>query len=179
MDACYPYSMKTDSIFCFGLLIAVFVLSSCQPSGRIQEKPHYWQRISASDQAYIQGPKAQQMLDLHIARCVVELRELDRLGIVKNPIVMDGKGRVMSAHEFDLSTYNTPRRNGELLNETLPYTDFEGCMADKGWERINTVPYYTARRSNENYLRTHGMLTDAKKEQKAKQEREKYRHLND
>lgn len=169
---------KRDSIFTFVLLIAVIGLSACNYNGRIIKKPHYWQRISASDQAYVQGPKAQQMLDLHIARCVVELRELARLGIVKNPIIVDGKGRVMSAHEFDLSGYNTPQRNGELLNETLPYTDFEGCMQDKGWERINTVPYYTAKRSNDNYLRTHGLLTEDRREEKAQQDRENYRDLN-
>lgn len=168
---------KRDSILYLALLVVVVALSACQPTS-ITHKPHYWQRISASDQAYIQGPKAQQMLDLHIARCVVELRELDRLGIVKNPIVIDSKGRVLSANEFDLSAYNTPQRNGELLNETLPYTDFEGCMYDKGWERINTVPYYTAKRSNDNYLRTHGMLTEEKKEIQAKQDRENFRDLN-
>jgi hypothetical protein len=129
------------------------VLNGCEST--VIREFEFWQRVSASEAAYIQGPKAQQMLDRDIARCVVELRELERLGALRNTIPTDFAGRVLNPDETRMRDWDTPEREGDLLAEHGDYHDFEGCMLDKGWERVLSVPYNTADKARTNYLISH------------------------
>lgn len=121
----------------------------------IQMSGQYWQRVSTASALYMQGPKAQQILNRDIARCVVELRELERLGAVKNAIPEYAEGIVLSTDEAKLYGWDTPQRDDELLAEQPDYVDFEGCMLSKGWERIMYVPYDVAKQAENNYLHSH------------------------
>lgn len=112
----------------------------------------YWQRVSSSSAIYQQGPKAQQLLHRDIARCVVELRELERLGVVKNAIPYGYRGRLLDPDQLELDGWDTPEHDGALLAEHSDYHDFEGCMLAKGWERIKYVPFDIAEKSRRNYL---------------------------
>lgn len=115
----------------------------------------YWQRTSASDSIYLQGPKAQQMLHRDISRCVVELRELERLGSIRNAIPTDFQGRVLDPDQKAIEDWDTPERDGHLFAEHSDYHDFESCMKHAGWERIKYVPYDVADRARDTYIRAH------------------------
>lgn len=101
----------------------------------------YWQRSSASESIYLQGPKVQEMLTHDIAKCVTEIRELERLGHIKNGIPTDKNGRVPDPDERKILGYDSYDRDGHLMSEQMQYHDFETCMSSKGWERVKYVPY--------------------------------------
>lgn len=115
----------------------------------------YWQRMSAADSIYQRGPKAQQILNRDIARCVTELKELERLGAVKNAIPTDISGRVLDPDEKEMLDWDSPERDQHLFAEHGDYHDFEGCMLASGWERVLHVPYDVADRAREDYLDAH------------------------
>lgn len=115
----------------------------------------FWQRASVSDATYQQGPKAQQMLNRDIGRCVTELRELERLGSIKNAIPTDIDGKVRDPDEQILADHDSSDRDGMLLSEHGNYHDFGGCMTDKGWERVKHVPYDVAESGRVNFFKSH------------------------
>lgn len=134
-------------------LAALTMLTAC--AGPQIDKGQYWQRVSMSEAIYAEGPKAQQMLNRDISHCVVELRELEGLGSIKDAIPTDARGRVLDPDERELSDWDTPERDGYLLAEHGNYHDFEGCMRDKGWERTKNVPYEVAERARYTWFKTH------------------------
>lgn len=145
------------------LLIATALVSLSACSTRysdVDDKGQYWQRVAASSGAYLQGPKAQQMLNQDIGRCVVELRELESIGVIRDAIPADRNGRVLdpdqnpSEDEEKMAHWDTPERRGALYAEHSDYHDFDGCMLSKGWERTKYVPYAVAERAEDTYLET-------------------------
>ena len=151
----------------FLVLGLALILSSPAQAGindKIEKKGQYWQRASVSSALYVRGPKAQQMLNRDIARCVVELRELERLGAVRNPIPAHAdSGIVMSSGEAELEGYDMPERDKDLFAEHSDYVDFEGCMLAQGWQRVKYVPYDVAKQAQENYKKTHVSTRDKAK----------------
>ena len=156
----------------------------------IEKKGQYWQRVHSSSALYLRGPKAQQMLNRHIAQCVTELRELERLGAVRNAIPHYAEGYVLSKDEAEIAGYDTPERDKELFAEHSDYIDFEGCMMAKGWERIKYVPYDVAAEASDNYKMTHTQYREQTRENKytkynrsnkrgSAKPRGDYDHLND
>ncbi|MDB2683046.1 hypothetical protein N9Z27_02200 [Alphaproteobacteria bacterium] len=141
--------MKHLSITALTISITL-MLTACGHHKDI-DKGQYWQRTTASDMAYITGPKAQQMLNRDISRCVTELRELERLGQIKDPIPVEYGGR-RSNNDRALMKNDVTDRDGYLLAEHNNYTDFETCMASNGWDRTRSVPYDVADRAKKNYL---------------------------
>ena len=95
------------------------------------------------------------MLNRDISRCVVELRELERLGTLKDAIPTDLYGKTLDPNELALRDYDAPERDKHLFAEHSDYADFESCMFDKGWERVEHAPYDVARVGRQNYLRAH------------------------
>ncbi|MBX2834013.1 MAG: hypothetical protein KTR28_03480 [Micavibrio sp.] len=150
---------KTLSIFALGLLVTVG-LSACGTSRDNLKEAQFWQRTASSDALYMQGPKAQQILHRDIARCVTELRELERMGAVKNAIPAGVDGHVLTEEEQYLAEWDSPERNKDLFAEHTNYSDFEGCMDDKGWQRVEHVPYKTGIKGRNNYLRANVYYED-------------------
>lgn len=136
---------------------AVLMLSACGSAvnERIKFGSQYWQRVSSSESIYMRGPKAQQILNRDIARCVTELRELERLGAVKNAIPTDISGRVLDPDETEMAGWDAPERDQHLFAEHSDYHDFEGCMLAKGWERVLFVPYDVSEEARDTYLDSH------------------------
>lgn len=146
----------------------------------IAHKGQYWQRIHSSSALFLRGPKAQQMLNRDIARCVVELRELERLGAVRDAIPEYVDGVVLEETEARLAGWDTPERDKELFAEHSDYIDFEGCMVAKGWERIKYVPFDVMEQADENYKRTHTKYrTDARRLKHKSDEMSDFDRLND
>lgn len=160
---------KYRSVFALAVLVgaAVFSLSACAPGQRINDiEGQFWQRSSMSEAVYAQGPKAQQMLNRDISRCVFELRELERLGVTKDAIPTDYHGRVLDPDEMALLDNDSPERDGELLAEHGDYFDFESCMQEKGWERTEHVPFEVAARGRENYVKSNLKYKDMAEREK-------------
>lgn len=134
-------------------LTAITLVAAC--SSPQPETGQFWQRVNASDATYIRGTKAQQLLNRNIAHCVTDLRELERLGQLRDTIPADGSGRVLGPDERAIKGYDTPERDGALLAEHYDYHDFDSCMASNGWERTSTIPFETARRAGEAYSGNH------------------------
>lgn len=123
----------------------------------LRDRGHYWQRSSASSALYLRGPKAQQMLHRDISRCVVEIRELERLGSIRHHLPAEtenGKVKDGKTPEGELARYETPEKDGYLYAEHLDYHDLESCMITKGWERVEHVPYDVGAESREVYIET-------------------------
>ena len=135
---------------------AMLLATACTPGKEINDiEGQYWQRANVSESTWLQGPKAQQSLNRDIARCVTELRELERLGAIKNGIPTDRHGRVLDPDPTKLDKWDTPSHDESLLIEHVDYHDFEGCMLDKGWERVKFVGFRQDLESRQNYLRAH------------------------
>ncbi len=135
------------------------------------ESADYWQRSNATSALYQQGPKAQQMLHKDIANCTNEIRELENLGAIRSVIPPNyNRGNTMdrTASEQQLDEWDSPERDGYLYAEHLDYSDFEGCMVNKGWERVEYLPYTNAKRARQDYIEN----TGRKKKKKPRGDRE-------
>ena len=160
--------MKPNRIILFFGISALAVTAGCSSTKPQVDNGQYWQRTNASETTYINGPKAVQLLNRDIARCVTELRELERLGQIKNAIPTNSKGRVLNPDEAELKRVDALEREGYLFAEHKNYQDFEGCMDHAGWERTTTVSYEAVKRAEKNFFANHinfkdGMDAHAKK----------------
>ncbi len=140
------------------LAASTVLMSAC--SYKKTQAPYYWQRASASSALYLQGPKAQQMLHQDIAKCTAELKELGRMGDIRRAIPTNyNSGNELNARtqsqttmaQNNLDEWDTPSRDGYLLNEHNEFHDFETCMISNGWERAEYLPFDDAARARSNY----------------------------
>ncbi len=115
------------------------------------DQAKFWQRNNASSALYLQGPKAQQMLNQNIATCVNEIKELEKLGEIRKSF----PANYNSANQrppSKLDEWDSPARDGFLYSEHMDYHDFESCMDAKGWERVEYLPYKEAEIARQNWL---------------------------
>jgi len=136
-------------------LLSILAITACEAPRKDPQNFQYWQRSSASSAIYMQGPKAQQALHRDIARCVSEVRELEHLEQTRNALRTNPHtGKMEDPDVKRLQGYDTPEYNDYLLSEHKDYHDFDSCMAYKGWERTQYVPYEISDRARDNYLRS-------------------------
>ena len=139
-----------------GLTVLLAITACTSGPKRDIDNSQYWQRVSASSATWLRGPKAQQILNRDISRCVTELRELEKLGSLKNAIPTDKNGRILDPdYDTQADDWDEPERMGHLLAEHSDYHDFETCMLHKGWERTKYVPYDVSEVAKHNYKRHH------------------------
>ena len=159
-----------------GLMVASTALTLTACAGGfsqkdLEDKGQYWQRTSASSAVYMRGPKAQQILNRDISTCVVELKELQRLGSIKEafPAGLDQNGFPIDpdSPEGKMAKFDTPVRDGSMIAEVYDYTDFESCMRTKGWQRAEVLPRDVANAGRENFTKTILEPYDEKREIKA------------
>lgn len=140
------------------VIVASLALQGCSSyaPARLKEDGQYWQRTEASSALWLRGPKAQQTLNLDIARCVTEIKELQKLDAIREVVPADS----VSYHDSPdpdtsagkLAKWETPERDGYLRAEHLPYHDLETCMTSKGWERVEHLPYDIAEEARDIYI---------------------------
>ncbi len=149
-------SKKFMSLILAGATVAALSACSSTPTqNSLMQNADYWQRTSTSEAIFQRGPKAQQMLNRDIARCVTELRELDRLGFLRTNIPGDTTRNGVpdpATPQGALAQWETPERDGYLYAEHSDYHDFETCMMAKGWERIEHMPYDIATQARRDYI---------------------------
>ncbi|MFA5591808.1 MAG: hypothetical protein WC989_00650 [Micavibrio sp.] len=147
------------------LSFSALAVAACQATPKMEDA-QYWQRKNSTSALYLRGPKAQQTLHTDIASCVNEISELERMGAIRDAIPADTeRGRVPDPNSADgkLRKWDSPKRDGFLYAEHFNYTDFEGCMDYKGWERIEALPYGQAHNARQDYLRNvHGQQFQSK-----------------
>lgn len=149
-------TFKTSKFFLLLSLSGATLLAACNVPPTL-ENAQYWQRKNATSALYLRGPKAQQTLHKDIADCITEIDELERLGPLREALPADTRnGKVPDPNSADgrLKRWDTPKRDGYLYAEHFNYTDFEGCMDYKGWERVESLPYERAKFAREDYMDT-------------------------
>lgn len=152
--------MKANRIVLFLGISALATTAGCETGKPKVDNAQYWQRSAASETVYINGPKAQQLLNRDISRCVTELRELERLGQIKDAIPTNHRGRILNPDEMELNRVDTPERDGYLFAEHKNYQDFESCMRHAGWERTRTITYAATERAESNFFANHVRFKD-------------------
>ncbi len=145
----------------------------------LDENARYWQRKDTTDAIYQQGPKAQQMLFQDIANCTASINELQRLGAIREAVpaeTFDSNGNVIDPNSAKgrMAKWDSPSREGYMRTEYYDFTDFEGCMDFKGWERTKYNNYKTVDKARDTYLDTLGV----ERYRTAIGERNKDRHYN-
>lgn len=133
--------------------LSLVMLSACSTyhsPQNIRMNGDYWQRKDGSSALYLTGPKAQHTLNKDIASCVTQVRELSRLGSIReatppNDIAMTGAMK---------SYWDTPQRDGPNHTEYLEFHDFEGCMDYYGWQRVDYITPQRATQASYNYMDT-------------------------
>jgi len=160
---------------------SVLSLSACTAgmNKELDENARYWQRKDTTDAIYQQGPKAQQMLFQDIAFCTASINEMQRLAAIREavpPETFDSNGMVINpdSPEGRMGKWESPKRQGYMRTEYYDYTDFEGCMDVKGWERTKFNNYKTVDRARDTYLETLGV----ERYRSAMGERDKGREYN-
>lgn len=128
--------LSTPRIVPAFLFCAILLVTACSHPGT-----QYWQRSNTSESVYMQGPKAQQMLHRDIQNCVSELKELERLYQLEDPIPTTWNGYIKEADPSTLYSIKSQGGDAALFSGANDYTNFDGCMYAKGWERIQNLPY--------------------------------------
>jgi nitrous oxide reductase accessory protein NosL len=160
-------------------LFVVFAVSACagKPMPALTDA-EYWQRIGTMDNAYVQGPKAQQMLHRDIAHCVAEGRELVRLGAIRDvPHYRDR--RVRDKDTYELNKWDTPERDRYMFTEHGNYHDFEGCMQAAGWQRVKYIPFDKVDEYDRNYYKAHVDYKHRSRKIENRQQDTRYMDLNE
>ena len=134
-------SMMTYPRHAMPIALCFLTLGVATSCARDYPAQQYWQRSNTSQSIYMHGPKAQQILHRDIQNCVFELKELERLHELKDPIPTTFDGYLKEADPETL--YRIQGREGgvALLSGSNDYSNFDGCMYAKGWERIKNLPY--------------------------------------
>jgi hypothetical protein len=137
-------------ILSFGAISVVSACTTYNSPTDVAMQGDYWQRTSSSSALYLKGPKAQHQLNKDIASCVSEVRELSRLGSIRDATPPDNIAMTGSMKSY----WDTPRRDGPLHTEYLEFHDFESCMTYHGWQRVAYVTPDRAKQSSYNYAET-------------------------
>lgn len=139
--------------------VSTLTLAGCAADTMTNERlkdAQYWQRANATSATYLDGKKAQQMLQRDIAHCVTDVRELERLGMIRPAIpgnrLKDGQIPDRTTPKGSMAQWESPTRDGYLYSEFYDYHDFETCMISKGWERTQYLPYDQAETSRKDYM---------------------------
>lgn len=138
-------------------LVGSLSLGACSSLGKDLKMADYWQRSSSTSALYLVGPKAQQRLHMDISACTNEIRELKNLGEIRRAVpahYQSGNSQQpRTAASQELDAWDSPDRDGYLYGEHLEYHDFETCMMDKGWERVEYLPYDESEKARQRYLK--------------------------
>ena len=152
--------MKANHIVLFLGISALATAAGCTTGKPKVDNAQYWQRANASEAAYIYGPKAQQLLNRDIGRCVTELRELESLGQIKDAIPTNHRGRLLNPDEMEMRSIDSPERDGYLFAEHKNYDDFESCMYHAGWTRTRSISYEATARAEKSFFDNHILFKD-------------------
>ena len=116
----------------------------------VEDNAAFWERTDNVSALYMRGPKAQHQLHKDISSCVSEVKELSRLGTIRNA----NPPRGIEANVGLAENWQSPKGDGPLHTEFRDFHDFETCMNFKGWNRTNYVRPQTMDKARTNYNTT-------------------------
>lgn len=132
------------------LLLSLLALTACESTTEKRLDAAYWQRSDIESALYMRGPKAQHQLHKDIADCVSSVKELSRLGLIRDANPPGGIEMNVGLAE----NWQSPKGDGPLHAEYRDYHDFESCMAYKGWTRAAYVKPHIMENAKANYNTT-------------------------
>ena len=132
------------------LLLSILALTACESTQPKEVDTAYWQRSDIHSALYMRGPKAQHQLHKDIAECVSSVKELSRLGTIRDANPPGGIEMNVGLAEG----WQSPQGDGPLNAEYRDYHDFESCMTYKGWDRTAYVKPHIMERAQANYNTT-------------------------
>lgn len=129
--------------------LAALTLGACAGTDRtsLEKESHFWERSESVSALYLRGPKAQHQLNHDIAACVSEVKELTRLGTIRDANPPAG----IRMHQGLAKGWQSPTRDGPLHTEFRDFHDFESCMEFKGWKRTTYVRPEQVENAKTNY----------------------------
>lgn len=131
-------------------LISLLAVAACESTEPKQPNAAYWQRADIHSALYMRGPKAQHQLHKDIAECVTSVKELSRLGSIRDANPPSG----IEMNTNLAKDWQSPQGDGPLHAEFFDYVDFESCMTHKGWSRTAYVKPEVMERAKANYNTT-------------------------
>ena len=136
----------------FALSLSLLALTACESTKHTQQDRDgaYWQRADLTSALYLRGPKAQHTLHKDISSCVSEVKELSRLGTIRDANPPAG----IEMNVGLANKWQSPQGDGPLYTEFRDFHDFESCMNFKGWKRTNYVGQEQMERAKNNYKTT-------------------------
>lgn len=134
------------------LILIPVILSACTMAQHTDPNrdANFWNRTNMNSALYMRGPKAQHQLHKDISSCVSEVKELSRLGTIRD-------ANPPSNIEMNVGLadkWQSPKGDGPLYTEFRDFHDFESCMNFKGWERTNYIRPDQVEKSRTNYNTT-------------------------
>lgn len=136
------------------LLLAPLLLTivACESTHHSKKgiNDQFWQRSDLTSALYLRGPKAQHTLHKDISSCVSEVKELSRLGTIRDANPPAG----IEMNVGLANKWQSPRGDGPLYTEFRDFHDFESCMNFKGWKRTNYVRPDQMEKARTNYNTT-------------------------
>lgn len=133
---------KNLKVFASVLMLLPVVACAMSPRERLNFGSDYWERIDTTSSLYLRGTKAQQRLHQDVSRCIVEIRDQEEVVPLRESIPADNRGgnpADPTQVQGHLDQWDTPLREGDLRYEHLDYHDFETCMQNAGWKRVDFV----------------------------------------
>ena len=131
-------------------LLSLLAITACESTTEKRLDAAYWQRSDVESALYMRGPKAQHQLHKDIADCVTAVKELTRLGTIRNANPPGG----IEMNSGLAKNWQSPKGDGPLHTEFRDYHDFESCMAYKGWNRASYVKPHIMENAKTNYNTT-------------------------
>lgn len=134
------------------LALCTASLAACESTKRtsFEQESDFWERSDSVSSLYLRGPKAQHQLHKDIAACVAEVKELSRLGTIR-----DANPPANIEMNVNLAEkWQSPGRDGPLHKEYRDFHDFDSCMAYKGWKRVSYVKPEQIDQAKQNYRTT-------------------------
>ena len=125
----------------------MLALTACESTEPKQREADFWQRADIESAMYMRGPKAQHQLHKDISTCVSEVKELSRLGTIRDANPPTG----IEMQKNLARNWQSPKGDGPLHTEFRDFHDFESCMTYKGWERTIYVKPEVMERAKTNY----------------------------
>lgn len=132
------------------LTFATLTAACAQTHTHVEDNANFWERTDAVSALYMRGPKAQHQLHKDISSCVSEVKELSRLGTIRNANPPAG----IEINVGLADNWQSPKGDGPLHTEFRDFHDFESCMNFKGWNRTNYVRSNQVEKARTNYNTT-------------------------
>lgn len=138
-----------------GFLMVLAMVAGCAPQkSTAPASGQFWRSTDTQSALYLRGPKAQSRLHNDIGGCVAKVRELVRLGAIREGTPPRRADLERQDRDPFASSFDTPSHSGAMRIEVRAYNNFETCMRQQGWEPVHYVNGPTLEEARANFIET-------------------------